>query len=279
MASWLNEGEGGGGEEEWGGEGGPVLAGLTSSSPASLARTTAEATTAEEYLRLVREEANRLPEVLVSESSHPLEEEYREGGGVDDPCEGCGPGPSVYDEIELGGFVSDFDALRLRLGDESSAKRRLEGSGADGIMPGKRDKAGWLEFCGNSANKPTLTLLSSLQEPAVVWLLQNLIEDVVKSVPGAGKGLGVSVTEGTCTWIFALSVKIHKPLSDDSSASFRSLVKFCVENLERCQGGRLGRLGEGEVESDRLKLLLAIAGCYFGQDEFLSQSFASRQRL
>ena len=162
---------------------------------------------------------------------------------------------------------------------------------------------------GGSGAKPLLSVLDSISQPKTRWLLQQMVERVSKryqrhseaeteaeemkqvlksemetsKVSAGSRWDPTLVSDRETLWIFALSVKVNKPLDDDTSASYRSLVKFCLKFLTRNskQNQNQDRIDQQEADGnrDRLKLLLAISGAYFGQDEVLSQCFANHLRL
>ncbi len=289
-------------EEDWGGEGerwGGAGEGLAFDFAAPPAATGAfeysAATTAEEYLRMVALEAKGLPSVLVASEAEKLLAGSSEPGGAQ---RGASPSSSAsgvrYRELDFDAFVSDFASLRAgvqRAGDERLF-RRCES------LPKRREWAAWLAFClGDSATRPLMSVVSAIDEPMVPWLLERVVRSVA-SRPG------VAPTEHQAQWVFALATKVDKPVSDDVSAAFRTLAKYCVAMLsgrggddssqpsateagasregmgerEAGEAGGAGRRDPEGPERDRLLLLLAIAGAYFGQDEVLAAKFAQYSR-
>jgi hypothetical protein len=215
-----------------------------------------------------------------------------------------------YENLELDTFVSAFADLRSKFRKQAAKNesrrgmnnaRENAGVEASRSMPPRHlNRDLWFKYCFGSAAeeegsegqtkeevagfKPLLSVLESMSQPKVRWLLQRVVEFVLKRETCV-------VSEQESLWVFALSVMINKPLDDDTSASYRSLVKFCLgflktnrhenpkEQIDRDLKQEAKEDESNESNANRLKLLLAISGAYFGQVEVLSQCFANHLRL
>ena len=224
---------------------------------------------AEEYLRAVREEAAHLPEILVADVGNHYHHEDNDGRKEDEQASTTFTPTTTttsirYSRQGFDSFVSDFGELRSKLSSANVVSQTMV------TKPKLKNASQSLlrAFC--SEGPPLLSVVLPIEEPVVALLLQMLVEEVTSEADAV-------VEERHARWIFALAARIEKPLNEDSSASFRSLVKYCVDQLEK-QSHPNGRLVD-EQESDRLLLLLAISGAYFGQDEVLTCRFSKHQRL
>ena len=215
---------------------------------------------AEDYLRFVRDEASRLPDVLVATSvpapaSEGMPPQQQQMEHPDDDGS-----PSTSDARDFGAFVASFAELRLGLARCDGSKFRPSRK-----LPKERRWALWepLVSEGEDSVEPLLSVVLHIDERTVAWLIRCLVDDIVVRSDGAD-----ACSRRRTAWLFALSARVPKPLDDDTAASFRMLSKFCVM-----------RQRDGDDASRSVvRLLLGIAGAYMGQDERLANRFASHAR-
>lgn len=235
--------------------------------------------TAEEYLRRVRWEAARCPQVVRSEPDpEKLRQLARRRPGANDDAP---PPPPVLPDIPdipdapawarpspdwLTGFLSDFASLRAQL-----AAAGTGGSGASPAparLPDLRDVAAWDHLCFGRAAQRSMGPCDGQSVPpaildAVLGMDQVCIEVLLqRHVEALAPLAALPFPRGA--WLFALAARIEKPLHADAGAAFRAL-------LRKCATLRTSASGPADPALPQLNVLIAIAGAYFGQDENLSR--------
>ena len=225
-----------------------------------------------EYLRRVRHEAARLPDVLIAAEYRDLavarmhdgemhdgemddgemeeeemeEDEMEEWGeevvvadAFDEPH--APPPPHACDPAWLEAFLSAFEELRVT----------LDGAGTteDATMPkvpAVADRQGWRRFA--TRNDPTTAVLAAVQEHEAPALLECLADELA--------AVGDGVDERLAAWVYGTMARIGWPLDADAAASLRGILRHAA-NARRVHA-------DGGTRA-RAHVLMAAAGVYFKQ--------------
>ncbi|GAB4813374.1 hypothetical protein N2152v2_000420 [Parachlorella kessleri] len=239
-----------------------------------------EPTTAEEYLRRVRWEAARLAPVVTCPAPLPSARREQAGAGEEAKKGEEGQQPqqpqrsrayTVLDEDVapcpaalqpsldwLRAFLAHFSHLRRQL----QREHELSSSQGDGLSVWRashqaehmEEEEEQEEDCSPSSLMPELYHIRGLEQVEVLQRAGAHLRRV-------SRGPGLSPQDAA--WLYAYSARIEKPLLADTCALYRALLKHCCRlRAEVCD--------PQDPLLPHLNILIAIAGCYFGQDQELA---------
>jgi survival of motor neuron protein-interacting protein 1 len=192
-----------------------------------------------DFLRRVRWEARRLPDVVVAEktatasASASAQPSIATGfGAISEQCEPVAAASLAW-EAE---FVPWFSDLRDRT--SAALLRSPPPSPASAALP-----ADW----SSPASLPTLGVLSALDHVAVLAAL-----DAVSQVPPE------RLTRPLLVWLFALLAAVEKPLDDSAASALHSVLRSCCVR-------RAAITHATDPLTAPLNIIIAVTGLYFHQ--------------
>ncbi|XP_038060655.1 gem-associated protein 2-like [Patiria miniata] len=240
-------------------------------------------TSAEEYLRRVRLEAQSCPSTVVADVDRDV---FRGKQTIMfSNSTGFSPAPSGYaPAIEWQRYqAASFSELRQKLGHHRSKVASQPKSGRP-TLPRLQEQGGWCIFCfgddfwrrlrsrrGERTTEeeqensdaiatqeagihkgvpPLLSIVSAMEQPMVYQLLEYHIEWL--------NHLGFSISQGC--WLFALIACLEKPLLPEAASMLRTLARQCSAlraSLETSEDQRLAPLN----------LLICLVARYFDQSD------------
>lgn len=192
---------------------------------------------AAEYLRRVRAEALRIPDIMLADGQADRSYEDEVDTNLRPPQ--WAP-PAAWTRSVL----ADLAELRVRLGVYSSNGL---GTNRETIVPKMKDGDAWRQFCDDTPPRTRLVLqFDSAMTQAVLAHHVRWVDDED------------SLTDARARWLYAILARLEKPLHRDVLAVLRRLVK------------RLLVLRAALADTDhpclpKLQLLIVVAGLYFGQ--------------
>lgn len=213
-------------------------------------------TSAEEYLRRVRHEAASLPDVVTSSIDPRAYDAHRTQWAP--PAEDDIPQapdfarPSEQWVVQL---LHDFAGVRADL-QRAEAEQSFERVS----VPSEGDHGSWRTFCfggeaaGAPPRQPTMPVLMAIDQVQCTLLLKWHSDWAA-----ASRGL----TQTSATWLYALTARLERPLTQGAMASLRSLLRHCARL-------RAGVKDPNDPLLANLNILIAITGGFFGQDETLA---------
>ena len=248
--------------------------------------------TAEEYLRRVRWEARRCPNVVRADeptratlgakntrtpSARSIARSSMLPTIVRLPPAPPHAAPTAPWQHAL---VTSFSELRMRLANVLSARRSTNARAqTKQSLPNMNDPEAWRRFClgtsvgedgiasdGPSARNPSVDILVQLGEANVALLLRHAVTWLEADAEGASETCD---DNAMCTsllppsydhsmWLFALCAAVSKPLDADTCASLRSMLRHCCILRAACDQASSDRIA-------RINTLIVIAGRYFRQ--------------
>lgn len=237
-----------------------------------------------------RYEARQLPDVVTASALDPAallpqqlddsqqQRQPRRGGGTlaglpaassDADVPACPPDmrPSV---AWLRAFLQQFAALRRTLQQEQEALLLLGDQGGYSAVSLAAAQAGVAalslqeESASPSATMPELKALRGLDQTAVLVRLQAAVQRLEERQQQQQDKASALLSPADAALLYALSARVERPLSADTAALFRSLLRRCAATRAALPGGLQDPL------LPHLNVLAAIAGAYFGQDEELA---------
>jgi len=236
----------------------------------------------DDYLRRVRWEARRCPQVVVSKiDPRQYDNKQTQFANIPPPCPPAPPGMTPLPSWE-DAFLSIFSELRQKLNYLSTqSKPKLSIT-----LPRLTDAKGWTHLCFGypspsdspssstkeppsppistgqtvpSSNQksnskyplpPLLSIILQLDHVSISSLLQYHIEWLETKI----------LTRERALWIFALLTRLDKPLDADMAASLRKL-------LRRASVLRSQLKDAGGETLPSLNIIIVIVAKYFGQQE------------
>ena len=225
-----------------------------------------------EYLRRVRKEARRLPNVVRAHLDDPLERSGSEAESAGSSSLPLPPPALRPDQRWEGELLCEFDSLRRQLAAAAISPRRAQPP----PLPNVADVSAWETFCfgrqhGDGGHPPAMRVVLALDQRAALRLLQMMHMRLERER---------TLSDPLARWIFALLSRPERALPAEHAATLRALLCTCVrqraalgegqptEGGDGARGGGGGRGGGGQEwlrQAAALNTLIAILGCYFGQ--------------
>uniref|UniRef100_A0A1D1YEQ8 Gem-associated protein 2 n=1 Tax=Anthurium amnicola TaxID=1678845 RepID=A0A1D1YEQ8_9ARAE len=234
--------------------------------------------TGEEYLRMVRSEANKRPSVVIAKNQINKSKEVRIAGWVK---------RGWANQMELDNFdqnsnnmvneewekifLMKFDLIRQRL--EKHIRKNLKSlkNKPSVKFPARNDEAGWLKFCYgvngssnllegkglenegdvNEMTLPFVSIVSRIDQVTTITLLQYHT-----------KWLSNGITIAQSQWLFALFLRVDKLLTPNQMSALRQLCKKCIQIRQKTDEDDLITLAS-------LDMIIIIVRKYFGQKDLL----------
>lgn len=226
-----------------------------------------EPQTVEEYLKRVRYEARKLPDVVTS-TIDPQQFDPQQAAASPaaarraDEVAACplDRKPSIPWVRQ---FLQQFSSLQQQLQREQELLAGRPGVPALGAgSPSSLDSAaaarqglhGLSLEDSPSSLMPELEQLRGLDQVRVLRRLEEEMQRVLQSG---------NLSAGDCALLYALAARVERPLHGGTCALFRSLLRHCARL-------RAALLHARDPLLPHLNVLIAIAGGYFGQDEELA---------
>ena len=183
--------------------------------------------TAEEYLRQVRWQARRCPNVVVAATTP--QPQRTTGARPSRLLAGFSGASSEHKPVDVAllpsaawraSFLQQFEAWRERLAQLRAASSVLKQAHADEKLPAVRDKQCWRQWTlGETGRAPATSLLLSMDHVTscaiTTYLAHWLLESSV-------------LTKRHACWLFALLVRLELPLEADMAADLRAVWKHLV---------------------------------------------------
>ena len=231
------------------------------------------------YLRQVIKERKRVPDTVTVEYVGPAKTAKLTGGG-DREKEAAPPGwapGSAWQRQQ----IAEFSSVRLRVARHAQVAREA-GEAGQGVhnVPDKRNEALWCHLMvggqvwqqvklsreeeeeeGSKARpevtgeEPSLNFLVSVPVHVCVEVLQYLLSWL--AVTGWRAQYG--------PWLYALLVRLEKPLDPDVGSSLRDLVLLCARERKRLATSTEEENKEETIAA--LNLFICLVAKYFGQGD------------
>ncbi|PIK57257.1 putative gem-associated protein 2 [Apostichopus japonicus] len=246
------------------------------------------ATTAEEYLSRVRNEAKLCPDVVVADIQDDQGERQVELQQTEDQVEPTLPWsiPTRKWQLEQS---EEYDRVRLMLNAMQEQKAK-EIEGKSPVLPRMKDELGWCGFClGTEFQGKYLKAIAAAGEdppeimmddgeaksclpedgsprPPLITILLNMDQTMIQQVLDYHIHwlplMGFTIAQGC--WIYALMACLAKPLIPDCAASLRAMARTC-RNI------RLTVENENDERLPSLNLLIALVANYFDQGDLMDK--------
>ncbi|RIA92639.1 survival motor neuron interacting protein 1-domain-containing protein [Glomus cerebriforme] len=232
--------------------------------------------TGEEYLRMVRLEANKRPTVVIAKNQITKSKEVRMAGWVKrgwaNQTELDNQNSNSVNEEWEKIFLMKFDLIRQRL--EKHIQRTLKSSRNKSSikLPTRNDEAGWLKFCYGIDESSNLVKSKELESEGDVNMMTLPCVSIVSRIDQATtitlllhhiKWLSDDrITIAQSQWLFALFLRIDKLLTPNQMAILRQLCKKCIQIRQKTDE-------EDLISLASLDIIIIIVRKYFGQKDLL----------
>ncbi len=213
--------------------------------------------TAEEYLRMVRQEAAQVPDVVskaVESSKSSSKSTFDQLAAQFEEVAFCRDDLMPSAEWE-DCFLEFFASVRENYTRALASRSRL-GASKNAKLPPSADEHQWLDLCFRGRSQPpTLSHIAKTDSRLrieILWTLANILKKE-KDDEALMRGQGGS-------WLFSLLVATDKPADPDTAAALRSIVRsLCA---------RRAVLADAKTEElATLNILITVVGTFFGQLE------------
>ncbi|CAB4389478.1 unnamed protein product [Rhizophagus irregularis] len=234
--------------------------------------------TGEEYLRMVRSEANKRPNVVIAKNQINKSKEVRMAGWVK---------RGWANQMELDNFdqnsnnlvneewekifLMKFDLIRQGL--EKHIRKNLKSSQNKSSIkfPARNDEAGWLKYCYGIIESPNFVEGKGLENEGDVNEMTLPRVSIVSRIDQTTtitlllyhtKWLSNGITIAQSQWLFALLLRVDKLLTPNQMATLRQLCKKCIQIRQKTDKEDLITLAS-------LDMIIIIVRKYFGQKDLL----------
>ncbi|RGB42109.1 survival motor neuron interacting protein 1-domain-containing protein [Rhizophagus diaphanus] len=214
--------------------------------------------TGEEYLRMVRSEANKRPNVVIAKNQINKSKEVRMAGWVK---------RGWANQMEL----DNFDQNSNNLVNEEWEKIFLMKFDLIRQFPARNDEAGWLKFCYGIIESPNFVEGKGLENEGDVNEMTLPRVSIVSRIDQTTtitlllyhtKWLSNGITIAQSQWLFALLLRVDKLLTPNQMATLRQLCKKCIQIRQKTDEEDLITLAS-------LDMIIIIVRKYFGQKDLL----------
>lgn len=221
--------------------------------------------TAEEYLRQVRWEANRCPDVCVATNAAP-EMDCANTGGRDSVRELEGQfavmdtaAPVAEDLLPSAEWESNLLANFQQLRSVFEGAAVASGGDKTLVLPPLKARAQWRKFCfgdgGNAGHKPTPSVLARMDFVTIQRVLSYQV----------GWALEEGMTEERGKWIYSVLCRLELPLLADAASELLQLCQRCVQLRSSLQNA-------ADPLLPHVNILITLIQQFFGQREYCEGS-------
>ncbi|CAG8556443.1 3615_t:CDS:2 [Paraglomus occultum] len=213
----------------------------------------------EEYLRLVNEEANKIPAVKIAPSPANKQSDDKIAGWVKRGWAEMKKEENTVDKLmpnkewEIK-FLDGFEGMRQKLRRWIDKQASNINQAAETLeMPKHRNKTAWYKFCyGSAGTVPTLSIISKVDQQTTLSLISYHTEWLSDN----------EISKAQSQWIFALLLRVDKLLTPNQTSLLRELCRKCIDIRKN-----LSARDMDDINFASANIIISIIRGIFGQKD------------